>query len=228
MPLGVYLENYSTKSEAEWISHDFTALIGWFVSGKVPTCTNYNILQLTVKRCDSPNKAIDSDHHGSYASLPSGLIESMESCMDLLSGRKAFHWCTWDIPQISEDYIKSCSLVKVWDLYNYIYIHTYSILIYNYIYTYIIHNYIYILIYIYTSRIVLAVWACSMLLGLQLHLYRNIFLSKSSDAILGDFSIAKAAQGHGGPLMSGDLWQISTVFDQFESEFVGLNWDFRT
>jgi hypothetical protein len=43
-----------------------------------------------------------------------------------------------------------------------------------------------------------------MLLGLQLHLYRNIFLSKSSDAILGDFSIAKAAQGHGGPLM----WEI--------------------
>jgi hypothetical protein len=123
MPLGVYLGKLQhILSEAEWISHDFTALIGWFVSGKVPTCTNYNILQLTVKRCDSPNRAIDSDHHGSYASLPSGLIESMESCMDLLSGRKAFYWCTWDIPQISEDYIKSCSLVKVWDLYNYIYI----------------------------------------------------------------------------------------------------------
>ena len=144
MPLGVDLGKLQhILSEAEWISHDFTALIGWFVSGKVPTCTNMNQhtttdCQKTVKRCDSPNKAIDSDHHGSYTSLPSGLSKSMESCMDLLSGRKAFHWCTWDIPQISEDYIKSCSLVKVWDIYYYIY--TYNIYIYIIIIIIIMNN----------------------------------------------------------------------------------------
>ena len=97
--------------EAEWIW--FRIGFDWFVSGR---SQHVPLVQLTVKRCDSPNKAIDSDHHG--------------SCTHhfLFSGHKAFHY-TRDSLQISVDYIESCFLVKVWDLctsiYN-IYIYTYT------------------------------------------------------------------------------------------------------